>query len=119
MTQKPMPTTTANIRPTVTMGRRHFTPAHLLERVRSRASSGSVLQDVVYGAPGPAQLDAHHDLRHAVDDAEQAEQQREGDRTDAGTGEQHDTERDGHKPAQDEQRAGARGLAALEGSEDL
>src|SRR5215831_1324482 len=87
--------------------------------VRSRASSGSVLQDLAYGVPSPAQLDAHHDLRHAVDDAEQAEQQREGDRTDAGTGEQHHTERDGHKPAQDEQRAGARGLAALEGSEDL
>jgi hypothetical protein len=46
---------------------------------------------------GPArlmQLHAQGDPREAVDQAEQAEQQRQGDRADAGTGEQHDPERD-------------------------
>jgi hypothetical protein len=60
----------------------------------ARASSGRVLQDRFHGLPGPAKLDAHHDLRDAVEEAEQAEQQRQGDRTDAGAGEEHDTERD-------------------------
>jgi hypothetical protein len=66
-----------------------------------------------------AQLDAHHDLRDAVDDAEQPEQQREGYRAHAGAGEQHHAEQDGHQSAQDEQRPGARGLSGLERGEDL
>jgi len=69
--------------------------------------------------PGLAQLDAQHEPRDAVDQAEQAEHQREGDRTDTAAGEQRRAERNGHQPAQDEQRAGARGLLALEGDEDL
>jgi hypothetical protein len=40
------------------------------------------------------------------DQVEQAEQQREGDRADAGAGAQHHAERDGDQPAQDEHRAG-------------
>src|SRR5262249_34975019 len=40
--------------------------------------------DRLQGPPGPAQLNAQHDLRAAVDKAEQAEQQRQGDRADVG-----------------------------------
>jgi len=39
------------------------------------------------GLPGPAGLDAHHDLRGAVGQAEQAVKQGEGDRADVGPGE--------------------------------
>ena len=69
-------------------------------------------------AANTAELDAHGDLGDAVDDAVQAEQQGESDRTDVRPGEQHDTEGDGHQPAQDEQRPGACGLPAAERGED-
>src|SRR5215469_7000767 len=90
ITQKAMPAIAAPMSPTVTMGRHHFTPLTSSSGSARGSSSGSVLQDLAYGVPGPAQLDAHHDLRHAVDDAEQPEQQCESDRADARAGEQHD-----------------------------
>jgi hypothetical protein len=61
-----------------------------------------------------ADLDAGRDLREPVDQAVQAEQQREGNRADAGAGEEQDAERDGRQPGQDEQGARARGLPPLE-----
>src|SRR5215831_15730345 len=105
------------------------TPLHLCHlRVRARCrpgpaprdgSGGDVLPDRVQGLAGPAQLNAHRDLRDAVDQGEQAEQQGKGDRADAGAGEEQDAEQDGHQATDDEQRAGAGGLPALEGGEDL
>ena len=71
------------------------------------------------GLPGPAYLDARHDLRHSVDHGEQSEQQREGDRADPGTGSEHHPERDRDQPGHDEHRPGTGGLAPAEGGEDL
>jgi ABC-type cobalamin/Fe3+-siderophores transport system ATPase subunit len=45
--------------------------------------------------------------------------QGQGDRADAGTGGDHDAERDGHQPAQDEHRPGPGGLPAAERGEQL
>jgi hypothetical protein len=53
----------------------------------------------VHGLPGAAQLDALHQHPDPGDQVEQAEQQREGDRAEAGAGAQHDAERDGDQPA--------------------
>src|SRR5215471_572484 len=65
------------------------------------------------------QLDAQRDPRDAVDQAEEAEQQRQGDRADVGAGEQQDTERDGDQPGEDEHRPGAGGLRLAEPIDDL
>jgi hypothetical protein len=66
-----------------------------------------------------AQLDAAGNLRDSVDEREQAEQQREGVRADAGAGEQHDAEGDGHQAAEQEQGAGASGLPGGEREGEL
>jgi DNA-binding PucR family transcriptional regulator len=66
-----------------------------------------------------ADLDAGVDLREPVDQAVQAEQQGQGDRADAGPGEQQHAERDRHQAGQDEQRPHARGLPSLEAGEEL
>src|SRR6516162_6492815 len=91
-------------------------------RPRPRTSSGGVLQrreQLLEGLAQLAHLDARGDLREPVDHAVQAEQQREGDRADAGAGEQQDAEGDRHQAGNDEQRARARGLPAAEPDDDL
>ena len=68
---------------------------------------------------GAAQLDALHQHPDADDQVEQAEQQRQGDRAEAGAGAQHHAERDGGQPAQDEHRPGSGRLAGSEGGGEL
>src|SRR5271166_2634313 len=75
--------------------------------------------DRVQGVAGPAQLDALHDRIDPLDQVEQTEQQREGDRAHAGVGEQHHAERDRGQPAEDEQRPRPGRLAGAEGGGDL
>jgi hypothetical protein len=66
-----------------------------------------------------AQLDPGRDLGEPVDQRVQAEQQGQGDRADAGPGEQQHAEHERHQPGQQEQRAGARALPGLESGEEL
>src|SRR6266568_5930777 len=113
-------TTTTVARPTIhrkkTSGRGVLTRSRCASAARG---SGRILHDRVQGLPSPAGLDAHHDLRAAVDQVEQAVEQGQGDRADVRAGEEHDAERDGHQPTRNEQRAGACGFAAAEAGEDL
>src|SRR2546429_437472 len=78
----------------------------------SAAASRGLVQNRVQGPPGLTQLNAQHDLRDSEDQAVQAEQQREGDRADVGTSGEHDAEREGYQPGDEEQRPGARSLCA-------
>src|SRR5436305_9442127 len=57
-----------------------------------------LLHDRAQSPPGLAQVDAHRDLGDTIDQAEQAEQQREGNRADLGRGEEHYAGRDRHQP---------------------
>src|ERR1700722_9598459 len=57
-----------------------------------RSGSARVGQNRIEGLPGSADLVAHHDLRDAVGQAEQAEQQGQGDRADVRAGHEHHAE---------------------------
>jgi hypothetical protein len=73
----------------------------------------------VQGLLGAAQLGALCEHPGPGDQVEQAEQQGEGDRADAGAGAQHYAERGRGQAAQDERGPGAGGLAGAEGGSDL
>src|SRR5215467_13822143 len=75
--------------------------------------------DRAQGLLGAAQLGALHQHPDPGDQVEQAEQQREGDRADAGAGAQHHAERDGEQAAQDEHGPGPGRLAGGEGGGEL
>src|ERR1700683_576704 len=88
-------------------------------RVARRSGCVAQFGQRLHVAAQVADLDADRDLREAVDQGVQAEQQGQGDRAHAGTGEQQYPERDRHQPAEDEHGAGGRGLPGLETGEDL
>jgi hypothetical protein len=71
-------------------------------RPRSASPSGGAAEDCSHVLPDAAQLAAHGDLGDAVDQREQAVEQREGKRADARAAEQDHAERDGHPTAEAE-----------------